>query len=582
MLINIRVRSYRRLRLAMLSCIVIAGLLHLSSSGRLAGATMQQKPIGVLTQQKRLGITARQNQIAVVGAAYNGETKITPDSTAAAFGNFKTINNQLYTADTTPLPTTLGGVSVTVNGIPAPLIFTSTFQINFVVLPSIPLGSAEVVVTNSDASTLAGTVPVVQVSPGIFTAKTDGLGVAAGLTTFDNVTYQLTYNPDGSAHEIDPGTRARPNTLILFGTGLRNVSASNPSDGNGVAESVTVTIQGVPATVTYAGPHQTSRGIDQVNITIPPELAGLSDVRLRLVAGGQVANLVTLKLANVVVPLKMMSIEDEGEIDGSLTPDDQVQVAGNGNGRRYFFDAYRFTASEIESVAIEIYSFQFDAAVILYKLNQDGSYTYLGSDDQTSGMDSSRNDNNNALLLTVLPEPGDYVILVTSAETDPEGTGNYELELETKEIKQVSYGANISGAISGDSLQSSLGTYFDAYWFTGKQGDAVQIQVNSANFDAFMLLNSGNGDMIGYDDNSGGELNAQVAKVLPASGNYVLIVTPFERFKTGAYTLTITQIDRGPDSKSVTASGRAWTNARDAAGNSLHYSARRVIAGACC
>jgi uncharacterized protein (TIGR03437 family) len=87
--------------------------------------------------------THAQASIAVFNAASFAKDKnnsnqpdansIAPDSIAAVFGNFVTQNNQSFNATIQPLPTTLGGVSVTVNGAPAGLLFVGPTQINLVI-----------------------------------------------------------------------------------------------------------------------------------------------------------------------------------------------------------------------------------------------------------------------------------------------------------------------------------------------------------------------------------------------------------------------------------------------------------------
>ena len=56
--------------------------------------------------------------------------------------------------------------------------------------------------------------------------------------------------------------------LILYGTGIR-----------GAAGNVSVAIQGINAPVTYAGP-QAIPGLDQVNVLLPPQLAGRGTVNI--------------------------------------------------------------------------------------------------------------------------------------------------------------------------------------------------------------------------------------------------------------------------------------------------------------
>ena len=85
-------------------------------------------------------------------------------------------------ADRIPLPTSLGGVSVTVGGIAAPTLAVTNVngqeQINFQV-PFELLGtaSAEVVVTRGGVASTSLTVPVLDIQPAIY--STDGVNAVA-------------------------------------------------------------------------------------------------------------------------------------------------------------------------------------------------------------------------------------------------------------------------------------------------------------------------------------------------------------------------------------------------------------------
>jgi uncharacterized protein (TIGR03437 family) len=74
--------------------------------------------------------------------------------------------------------------------------------------------------------------------------------------------------------------------LILYGTGIR-----------GAGNNVGVTIGGITATVAYAGPAGTTPGLDQVNVLIPPQLAGHGTVDVVLSAALIDANVVKITLA---------------------------------------------------------------------------------------------------------------------------------------------------------------------------------------------------------------------------------------------------------------------------------------------
>jgi uncharacterized protein (TIGR03437 family) len=161
-----------------------------------------------------------------------------------------------------PLPIALAGTSVAVEdsaGVsrPAPLFYVSPTQINFEVPDGTALGQAQITATTSSGATLAATTAMVtNVAPGLFAAS----------------------------------PLAGPNSqeyLILYGTGIRNRSS---------LANVTATIDGTAAPVTYAGPQGYNAGLDQVNVTIPAGLNGISSASLLLTVDGQTSNTIQVSV----------------------------------------------------------------------------------------------------------------------------------------------------------------------------------------------------------------------------------------------------------------------------------------------
>jgi uncharacterized protein (TIGR03437 family) len=217
-----------------------------------------------------------------------------PGSIAAFFGKFQTANGQLFAATAQPLPVSLGGVNVKVNGLDAGLLAASNGQINLVLPPQLNDGPANVLVTNADATLRAGVINIQRSATGVFTFFANGQGTPAAMTTIDGVTFQAAFNPDGSPRPIN--VSGAPIYLMLFVTGLRNTPAANPNDLNGVAEAVTVTIQNTNATVTFAGPAPGWAGLDQINLALPAQLAGAGLVNVKVTAGGYTSNTVTIRI----------------------------------------------------------------------------------------------------------------------------------------------------------------------------------------------------------------------------------------------------------------------------------------------
>jgi uncharacterized protein (TIGR03437 family) len=176
------------------------------------------------------------------------------------------------------------------------LLVTSNGQIN-AMLPEVQNdGPVTVVVTNADGSTRTGKINMVRANTGVFTYRANGQGTAAGLWTNDGINFLPVFNPDGTERDMPPGTKDKPSWLILFTTGLRNVPGTNQNDGNGVAEGVQVTIQNTSANVTWAGAVQGLSGLDQVNVVIPPELAGTGIVNVKLTVNAKTSNVTTVRI----------------------------------------------------------------------------------------------------------------------------------------------------------------------------------------------------------------------------------------------------------------------------------------------
>ena len=167
-----------------------------------------------------------------------------------------------------PYPKSLLGVSVTVNVIPAPLYYVSPGLISGVVPFAASGSTATVVVTSNGVTSNSVAVPLALTAPGIFTLLQNGLGDGATL----HANYYL----------VSAANPARPREVVLvFLAGLGAVSPTVP-DGDPapaaeplarVISNASVTIDGLPCTVSYKGLAPMYAGLYQLNIQIPVGLA---------------------------------------------------------------------------------------------------------------------------------------------------------------------------------------------------------------------------------------------------------------------------------------------------------------------
>ncbi|MFN7947622.1 MAG: IPT/TIG domain-containing protein [Blastocatellia bacterium] len=212
---------------------------------------------------------------------------VAPNTIAAGFT--VGVTSQTYLADdadaNTPgiqLPTSLGGVSVSVNNRLAGLFFVSPNQINYAVPSDTETdGPATVVVTDAAGSVLAqGTLNVARAMLSLFTSNSAGTGAPAALVTADGISYSNVGKPDGSSNVVPAGQY-----LVLFGTGIR-----------GTVDDIKCFIGGVEAPVAYAGLQGGFLALYQVNVQVPQSLASQGPVEMYLTDGSTVSNTVTIDM----------------------------------------------------------------------------------------------------------------------------------------------------------------------------------------------------------------------------------------------------------------------------------------------
>ncbi|MBL8240957.1 MAG: hypothetical protein JNM66_26285 [Bryobacterales bacterium] len=215
------------------------------------------------------------------GASFRTGQPVAAGSWAAAFGTFTGVAQATATAS--PIPKTLGGVTVTVNGVSAPVYFVSPTQINFLVPFAVTAGVRNVEVKTGSA-TITGTVRVMSAAPGIFANPAGG----------------AVLNQDGALN--GEGARARRGQVIqIFATGPGALSraiedgAAAPSAPLALTTSTPeVFIAGVPAAVQFSGMAPGFSGLWQVNVTVPDRAFITGRVPLQLFMDGVDSNEVTI------------------------------------------------------------------------------------------------------------------------------------------------------------------------------------------------------------------------------------------------------------------------------------------------
>jgi uncharacterized protein (TIGR03437 family) len=183
------------------------------------------------------------------------------------------MNNTVY-------PTTLGGVTVAIDGRPAPISLVSQTQINALVPATNTLGNVDVVVSNSVGSSKAATLALAPTSPGLFTFSPNQNRYAAALVLdgASNFEYLAPASLLGSSTQSRPAKAG--DTIMIYGTGFGPTTTPlNPEIAASVAYPLAhsgsditqplakVTIGGQAAQLLFCG--IVSPGVYQINAVVP-------------------------------------------------------------------------------------------------------------------------------------------------------------------------------------------------------------------------------------------------------------------------------------------------------------------------
>jgi uncharacterized protein (TIGR03437 family) len=129
-------------------------------------------------------------------------------------------------------------------------------------------------------------VNLTSVRPGLFTVSQDGRGTAVCIHS-DGVT------PISADLPANPGEE-----VIFYGTGFGPVDppleTGAPSNGNQITSTATLTIDGLPADIQFAGGAPGFVGLNQINVVVPGLARSDAADAVVLTVGGVPGNPVTI------------------------------------------------------------------------------------------------------------------------------------------------------------------------------------------------------------------------------------------------------------------------------------------------
>lgn len=231
------------------------------------------------------------NRGGVINAAsFAPRQPVAAGSTISLYG--RNLASGIGVANTTPLPTSLGGTSIMVAGKLLPLWFVSDGQVNAQLPYDLGVNvELQAIATGPNAISVPEPITIAPARPGIFSIDNSGTGQG-------HVYNALTYVKADAANPAKAG-----DYLMVYCTGLGQTDTPVASGDRApldrlvkVTIDVTATIGGVPAAVAFAGLAPGLVGLYQVNVVVPSGVAPGSAVPLVLTQNGADSNTVTLAI----------------------------------------------------------------------------------------------------------------------------------------------------------------------------------------------------------------------------------------------------------------------------------------------
>ncbi len=218
--------------------------------------------------------------ISSVVSAADGSASVAPGGLISVYGQQMSPVNMATSQ--IPLPTALAGSCLAVNGVPAPLLFVSSQQVN-AQLPASASGTVTLSIHTPGGVSDSFFLPILAAAPTVFRSGTAGpeTGIA---TVFRNDNLQL-ITPTNPIHPGD--------IIIIYATGMGRTSppvdSGMPASADPLSNTVIapdVTLGGVALNILYAGLVPGEVGVYQVNASVPWDVPQGMDIPLVVAQAG--------------------------------------------------------------------------------------------------------------------------------------------------------------------------------------------------------------------------------------------------------------------------------------------------------
>ena len=207
------------------------------------------------------------------------------------------------------------------------------------------------------------------------------------------------------------------------------------------------------------------------------------------------------------------------------------------------YKMYTFAGNRGDTITVDLVSDDFDANVLLA---------------DRSGNSLARNDdggeNCNARLTHVLREAANYRLYANSSAGAE--LGEYRLTLSRGKLRapadttcrgfgrvtgMIRVGETVTGTLNSDDPElPSDSTYYERWILPVNANQSFTVDVESSDFDAYVLLTRGRGDKLVDNDDGGGGCNARLVYTARDDHPLRIFVNTASQHQSGRYTLRVT------------------------------------------
>jgi serine protease Do len=153
--------------------------------------------------------------------------------------------------------------------------------------------------------------------------------------------------------------------------------------------------------------------------------------------------------------------------------------------------------------------------------------------------DNDDGDGSHSVLNVVLPETGTYDLIATGYNMDSVGAYSLKADSVQRDDRSILQPTSAQLSPEDESITSIYTRQGDRYTFPGKAGQNILINLESDDFDTYVILQNERGETIAENDDNMNGSNSTIQVTLPESGTYQVLTTTFNEGSTGAYRLTV-------------------------------------------